>query len=179
MDAKDDTPGALDNAAGVIVLLLLAELLKDYDGEMGIELVPFNGEDHYSAAGEIAYLKANEGRLNEILLNINIDAAGYHGKKNVYSLYESSEELASLIRDTFAANKTLAKGEPWYQGDHMVFAMQGVPALAITSEGFMEIETKFAHTPADRPELVDCAQLVEVANALWELLQNLENNQVS
>ena len=78
MDAKDDTPGALDNAAGVIVLLLLAELLKDYDGELGIELVPFNGEDHYSAAGEIAYLKANEGRLNEILLNINIDAAGYH-----------------------------------------------------------------------------------------------------
>ena len=61
----------------------------------------------------------------------------------------------------------------------MVFAIQGVPALAITSEGFMEIETKFAHTSADIPELVDCAQLVEVANALWELLQNLENNRVS
>ena len=97
IDAKEDTPGALDNAAGVIVLLLLAELLKDYDGELGIELVPFNGEDHYSAAGEIAYLKANEGKLNEILLNINIDAAGYRQKKNAYSLYECSDELAALI----------------------------------------------------------------------------------
>jgi len=179
MDAKDNTPGALDNAAGVIVLLLLAELLQDYEGELGIELVPFNGEDHYSAAGEIAYLKANEGRLNEILLNINIDAAGYHGKKNVYSLYECPDEVVGLIQKTFKAGKTLDEGEPWYQGDHMVFAMQGVPALAITSESFMEIETKFAHTPKDRPELVDCEQLVEVAIALNKLLLEIEKSPVS
>ena len=179
MDAKDDTPGALDNAAGVIVLLLLAELLKDYDGELGIELVPFNGEDHYSAAGEITYLKVNEGRLNEILLNINIDAAGYRQKKNAYSLYECSEEMTTLIRETFDGEESLAEGEPWYQGDHMVFAMSGVPALAITSEGFMEIETKFAHTPKDHPDLVDCEQLVEVATALHELLLNIDNSQAS
>ncbi len=178
MDAKEDTPGALDNAAGMIVLLLLAELLKDYAGELGIELVPFNGEDHYSAAGEIAYLKSNQGRLNEILLNINIDAAGYHNHKNVYSLYECSEEMAGLIQKTFERKENLAEGEPWYQGDHMVFAMNGVPALAITSEGFMEIETQFAHTLKDRPELVDCELLVEVATALWELIQNIEKKLV-
>ena len=170
MDAKEDTPGALDNAAGVIVLLLLAELLEDYAGELGIELVPFNGEDHYSASGEIAWLKANEGRLNEVMLNINIDAAGYRGNKNVYSLYEPPEEIAELIRKTFEGQEILTQGEPWYQGDHMVFAMNGVPALAITSDGFMEIETQFAHTPKDSPELVDCGQLVEVATALRELL---------
>lgn len=32
IDAKKDTPGAIDNATGVIVLLLLADLLKDYQG---------------------------------------------------------------------------------------------------------------------------------------------------
>jgi len=172
MDAKDNTPGALDNAAGVIVLLLLAELLEDYDGGLGVELVPFNGEDHYSAAGEIAYLKANDDRLKEVLLNINIDATGYRGKKNTYSLYECSEEMTNLIQKTFEGKESLTAGEPWYQGDHMVFAMNGVPALAITSEGFMEIETKYAHTPKDRPELLDCAQLVEVAIALRALLLN-------
>jgi aminopeptidase YwaD len=170
MDTKDNTPGALDNAAGVIVLLLLAELLKDYDEELGIELVPFNGEDHYSAAGEIAYLKANEVRLKDILLNINIDGVGYRQKKNEYSLYECSEDMARLIRGLFQSQDTLIEGQPWYQGDHMVFAMNGVPALAITSEGFMEVETKIAHTPADRPELVDCEQLVEIAHVLQELL---------
>lgn len=179
MDAKEDTPGALDNAAGVVALLLLAELLKDYEGELGLELVPFNGEDHYSAAGEIAYLKANEGRLGEILLNINIDAAGYRQKKNVFSLYECPDELASLVREFLGENKSLAEGEPWYQGDHMVFAMNGVPALAITSESFMDIETQFAHTPKDRPELVDCGQLVGVATALHDLLIKLAKNRVS
>ena len=72
IDAKDNTPGALDNATGVIVLLLLAELLQEYAGEVGVEIVPFNGEDHYSAAGEIAYLKANQGKLGQVLLNINM-----------------------------------------------------------------------------------------------------------
>jgi aminopeptidase YwaD len=170
MDTKDNTPGALDNAAGVIVLLLLAELLKGYDGELGIELVPFNGEDHYSAAGEIAYLETNQGRLKEVLLNINIDAAGYRSKKSAYSLYGCPEEMTRLIQKTFEPGKTLVEGEPWYQGDHMVFVMNGVPALAITSEGFMEIETEFAHTPKDRPELVDCEQLVKIANELSRLL---------
>ena len=174
MDAKDDTPGALDNAAGVIVLLLLAELLKDYDGELGIELVPFNGEDHYSAAGEIAYLKDNEGRLSEVLLNINIDAAGYRQRKNLYSLYELPEEMAKQVRKSFKENPILSEGQPWYQGDHMVFAMNGIPALAITSEGFMEIETQFAHTPEDRPELVDCEQLVEIATELYGLAFKIE-----
>jgi aminopeptidase YwaD len=176
MDAKDNTPGALDNASGVIVLLLLAELLKDYNGELCIELVPFNGEDHYSAAGEIAYLNANKGRLNEILLNINIDGAGYCQKKNAYSLYECLEDMAGLIRESFKGHSTLAEGQPWYQGDHMVFAMNGVPALAITSKEFIEIETKLAHTPEDRPELVDCEQLVEIASALQELLLFIAKN---
>jgi aminopeptidase YwaD len=179
MDTKDNTPGALDNAAGVIVLLLLAELLKDYDEELGIELVPFNGEDHYSAAGEIAYLKANKGRLKDILLNINIDGAGYRQKKNVYSLYECLEDMARLIRESFEGQVALAEGQPWYQGDHMVFAMNGVPALAITSEGFMEVETKIAHTPADRPELVDCEQLVEIAYVLQELLISIGKTQAA
>jgi aminopeptidase YwaD len=178
MDAKDNTPGALDNAAGVIVLLLLAELLRDYNGELGIELVPFNGEDHYSAAGEIVYLKANQGKLYEITLNINIDAAGYRGMKNAYSLYECSDEITTLIRETFKGGENLLTGEPWYQGDHMVFAMNGVPALAITSEGFMEIETKFAHTPKDHPDLVDCEQLVAIATALHKLLLAIEKGRV-
>jgi aminopeptidase YwaD len=179
MDTKDNTPGALDNAASVIVLLLLAERMKDYDGAPGIELIPFNGEDHYSAAGEITYLKTKEGTLNETLLNINIDGVGYRQKNNVFSLYECPEDLTKLIRESLEGQISLAEGQPWYQGDHMVFAMNGVPAIAITSEGFMEIEAKFAHTPEDRTELVDCEQLVEIACILQELLLFIGKNQTA
>jgi len=43
IDAKKGTPGAIDNATGVIVLLLLADLLSDYEWPRRIELVAFNG----------------------------------------------------------------------------------------------------------------------------------------
>jgi aminopeptidase YwaD len=174
IDTKDNTPGALDNAAGVVTLLLLAELLQDYDGEMGVEFVPFNGEDHYSAAGEIAYLKANDGKLSQVLLNINMDGLGSQNGKTLYSFYECPAILKEVILGSFFTHPHLAEGEPWFQGDHMVFAMNGVPALALTSENFMQILTEFAHTPKDHPGLVDFGKLEKVANALRDLLDLLQ-----
>ena len=132
IDAKEGTPGALDNAAGVVVLLLLAELLKDFDGETGIELVPFNGEDHYSAAGEIAYLRANQGKLHQIALNINMDGLGSYAGHTLYSLYGCPDPLKNNLQNTLTAQTGFAEGAPWYQGDHMVFVMNSIPALALT-----------------------------------------------
>lgn len=37
-DAYEDTPGASDNASGIVVLLLVAEMLSDYRGENCIEI---------------------------------------------------------------------------------------------------------------------------------------------
>ncbi len=173
IDAKMNTPGALDNATGVVTLLLLAELLKDYRGTLGVELAPFNGEDYYASPGELLYLERNRGKLGDIVLNINLDTPGYREGNTAYSLYGCSDELAATIRRTFSAQPGMAEGEPWYQGDHMVFAQNGVPALAITSDGLMAIETAVAHTPADRPELVDCGRLVALAAALKDILNAL------
>jgi len=170
IDAKDNTPGALDNAASVVVLLHLAEMLQDYNGELGIELVPFNGEDHYSAAGEKAYLEVNKGKLSQVLLNINMDALGSYQGKTVYSFYECPDELKSTIQKTFATQAGFAEGQPWYQSDHMVFVMNGVPALAVTSENFVEILTTLAHTPEDNIDKVDCEKLVKVASTIRDLL---------
>jgi aminopeptidase YwaD len=173
IDAKDNTPGALDNAASVVVLLLLAELLKDYEGKLGIELVPFNGEDHYSAAGEKAYLKANEDSLNQVLFNINLDALGSHQGKTVYSFYEFPEGLKGKIEKVFTAQEGFIEGQPWFQSDHMVFVMNGIPALAITSENFVEILTELAHTSEDNIEKVDCNKVIATSLALHELLMEL------
>ena len=88
IDAKQGTPGALDNAAGVVTLLLLAELLHDYSGTLGVEIVAVNGEDYYAAPGEIQYLQRNQGKMGDILLNINLDGVGYIRGTTAYSLYE-------------------------------------------------------------------------------------------
>ena len=78
IDAKKGTPGAIDNATGVIVLMLLAELLTDYSDQPEIELVAFNGEDYFAASGQTLYLNQNQTLSKDVLFNINIDGAGYH-----------------------------------------------------------------------------------------------------
>lgn len=168
IDAKRGTPGAVDNATGVIVLLLLGELLAEYDGERMIELVAFNGEDYYAAPGERLYLQQNED-LSAIDLVINIDGAGYYQGGSHFSLYECPDELGERVRDVLGANG-LAEGPQWYQGDHSIFVMAGRPAVAITSD-IAEVSREVTHTPKDAPDIVDPAKVAQIAVALRALIE--------
>ena len=174
IDAKDGTPGAIDNAAGAVVLLLLGELLAEYTGGLGVEIVAMNGEDYYSSPGEQFYLQLNEGRFQEIVLGVNIDGAGYVEGKTAYSLYNCPPGLDQVIRQAFRDHSALVEGEPWYQGDHGLFLLHQRPALAITSEQVIELETSFVHTARDTPEIVDPAKLAEAGLALHKLILSLE-----
>jgi len=173
IDAKEGTPGALDNATGVTTLLLLAELLAGHAGSLPIEIVALNGEDYYAAPGEVQWVQANAGRFEDILLGINLDGVGYREGGSAYSLYECPPELDALIRQTFAAYPDLVEGEQWYQSDHSLFVQNGRPALAFTSAEFGPLWTEISHTPRDRPELVDPTKLVTLAHALHDLLLRL------
>ncbi len=172
VDAKDGTPGALDDAAGVTTLLLLAERLRDYRGQLGIEIAILNGEDHYSAAGEMQYLKI--AQFDDIMLCINLDDLGFHQGSTAFSLYECSDALARTIRNTLTRHPGIVEGEQWHQGDHMVFVQNKAPALAITSEKIIELMSTIAHTTQDVPALVDCSRLADTAVALYDLLVELE-----
>jgi aminopeptidase YwaD len=175
IDAKINTPGALDNATGVIVLLLLAELLKDVSFNKTIEIVALNGEDYYSAPGEMLYLQHNPSPMNDIYLGINMDGAGYVDGRTAYSLYECPGDIAGLIHQSFPLEMGFMEGEQWYQSDHSLFVMNQRPALAITSEKFMHLSTYITHTAKDAPSLVETAKLVEIASALRNLLVSLDD----
>jgi len=174
IDAKEGTPGATDNATGVVVLALLAELLSDYTGDLGIEIVALNGEDYYSAPGEMDYLRRNAGRFEEIVLGINLDGAGYHEGSTAYSTYDCPPEIEGCVRQAFLQHRGMIEGERWYQSDHSLFLMNQRPALAITSQRFMELLVTVAHTPRDHPRIVDPAKLVDIACALHDLLLCLD-----
>jgi aminopeptidase YwaD len=174
IDAKDGTPGALDNGTGVVILLLLAELMAGYTGDLGLEIVALNGEDHYSAAGEVQYISHNRDRFSEIVLAINLDLAGYREGQTAYSLYGCPDEIATAIRRAFSSREDTVEGEPWYQSDHSIFIQNQVPAMAITSDRLMELSTHVTHTDKDRPELVDLAKLESITRALRDLLLDLD-----
>ena len=174
IDAKINTPGALDNGTGVILLLLLAELLQEVSFNKTIEIVALNGEDYYSAPGEMLYLQNNPNQMSEVYLGINIDAAGYVDGKTAYSLYDCPNNVASKIHNSFPVEKGFMEGEQWYQSDHSLFIMNQRPALAITSEKFMHLSTYITHTDKDAPTLVDTSKLTETALALRNLLVSLD-----
>jgi len=168
IDAKKGTPGALDNASGVVILMLLAELLKDYQGNRTIELVALNGEDYYAVPGQMRYIQQNQDRFHEIALNINIDGAGYKDGPSAFSFYNLPEDTLRKIKAAMAKFDGITEGAQWVQGDHSIFIQYGCPAMAVSSLWFTEhIDSQeITHTPKDNFELIDCQKLVEIAQAL-------------
>jgi len=172
IDAYEDSPGALDNAAGTVVLLLLTEMLSDYQGNMGVEIAAFNGEDHYSAGGEMDYLDRYGDFVPNIALVVNLDDLGYKEGKSAYSFYTCPQPLEKKVGNVFKQFDGLIRGDPWFQGDHMIFVQKEIPALAISSKNMAELMRTVAHTSSDTPDLVDCHKLVEVAAALNALVRS-------
>lgn len=173
IDAKIDTPGAIDNATGVIILLLLAEKLKDYQGNTMIELLPFNGEDYFAASGQMIYLEQNKDRFEEILIDINIDGAGFHQGPSAFSPFNLAEDIHKCLGDELKSAEDIIEGRPWYQGDHSIFLQQGIPAIAVSSQWFLEnIDNQdITHTPKDHPGIVNCDKLINITTAIDNFIQ--------
>lgn len=170
IDAKDHTPGALDNGTGVVILLLLAELLEGYKGGSAIEILALNGEDHYSAQGQKEYIRLNKGFFEQVVLAINMDLVGYQVGHSAYSLYGCPAALEKAIRENASVYEGLHEGPQWYQGDHSIFIQQGCPAVAVTSERFMELSRDFTHTEMDDVGLVDIGKVVDTAHAVQQIV---------
>lgn len=175
IDAKKGTPGAIDNATGVIVLLLLSELLKDYNGNKLIEIVAFNGEDYYAVPGQMNYITTNKNSFENILLNINIDGAGYKEGLSSFSLFNLPSEILQKTIKVINQYNGITEGVPWPQGDHSIFLQFGVPAIAVSSKWLIDnIDNQdITHTPKDNIEIVDCHKIVEISEALNTLIRSL------
>jgi aminopeptidase YwaD len=168
IDAKKGTPGAIDNATGIVVMLLLSYLLKDDTCDKLIELVAFNGEDYYSAPGQMIYIKRNKDRFKSSPLNINIDGAGYKNGESSFSFFNLPDTLQSHAKKILTQFDGIVEGAQWVQGDHSIFIQNNCPAIAVSSKWFIDnIDTQnITHTPKDNVNIVDCNKLVEIAHAL-------------
>ncbi len=175
IDAKKGTPGAIDNATGVIVLLLLADLLKYYRGEPIIELVAFNGEDYYAVPGQMQFINDNSDTMDDIVLNINIDGAGYHTGLSAFSPFNLPKPIQSIFNKLIAETPEFIEGIPWVQGDHSIFVQYGRPAIAVSSQWLIEnMENQnVTHTPKDKPSIVNPQRLVEISLGLQKFIREL------
>ncbi len=170
LDTKHYTPGALDNATGTAVLLALSARLV-VDPPCPLEFVLFNGEEHYAAPGEVAYIEA--GRLDpaRVRLAINLDGIGLLGYPASIALFGSSPALEAAVHAILADHPDLVEVDPWPAGDHMVFWMRGVPSMAISSAAPPEALDLVLHTPTDTPDKVDAALVARTADAIEDLVR--------
>ena len=176
IDGKQGTPAAIDNAGSVVVLLLLAELMQTANLKHCLEIVALNGEDYYAASGEMVYLSQNQGKFDQIIIAINLDGVGYIHGHTAYSFYGCPPEMEQAVNSFLISKPDFIKGEPWYQSDHSMFINQQRPAMAITSEHFMELCTNITHTAEDKPEIVELGKLVDISAALSEIIQIIDSS---
>lgn len=174
IDAKQGTPGAIDNATGVAVLLLLAQRLRDYTGKHNIELVALNGEDYYAVPGQMKYLEQNQHNFPNMLLNINIDGLAYREGKTSFSLFQLPTDIEPVVQRIIQNTPDTEIGLPWYQGDHSMFLQNGCPAIAVSSSWFVEnMETQdVTHTSKDNLSIVDFEKVDKAAACIYEMINS-------
>lgn len=173
LDSKPGTPGALDNASGLATLLALSPLVTTKFLDFDLEFALLNGEDHYSAAGQVAYLQAGRQDFERIFLAINVDGVGLKDSPTALSYLEVPGVLHGLLEEARQGFHALEVIEPWPQGDHMLFVMGGVPALTLTSTRIFDLLDQVVHTPADVYDLLDLNIIWETVLYLSEVLSRV------
>jgi aminopeptidase YwaD len=169
IDARKGTPGALDDGGGIATLLALAELLMERNPSTGIEIIAFNGEDYYCAPGQQQYLARNKTTLEQVSVAINLDDVGYINGRTSVSFYECPDTILNLIRHALNSRLDFFEGDQWYQGDHMIFLQNKIPAVAFTSEKLKILSRDIVHTPKDTVDLIDYRKLAEIAFILRDI----------
>jgi hypothetical protein len=164
-DTKFDTPGALDNGSGVAALLALAQTLDAADYPFALEFVAFTNEE-YLPLGDDEYLRRRRQLLDDIIVAINMDSIGQRMAANSIATFSASAEFESSLKQLTPAYPGLAWVDPWPQSNHSTFAMRGVPAIAFTSTGRIEL----AHWPDDDLRWIDPAKIGDIVQLIHEIL---------
>lgn len=173
MDTQYNTPGTLDNATGLAVLIQLMNLCKSEDFDFALDFVPFNTEEYYGADGELGYLAELANSEEQVKLVINIDSPAHIGSKTAISTYNVAGDLADTLENQMSQHPEIVTGEPWFAGDHAVFAFQQIPCLAVSSCDLFEGALANTHTPADTLDTVDPAIIDTAAAFLYQMLKSI------
>jgi hypothetical protein len=100
-DGCQDCPGADDNGSGVLVLLKLAELLKETRLNKTVELV-FSSNEEFGQKGSAAYVSDLKAKGEIILGAINVDIVGYNRPLAIFSA-----DVIAALREKFTFERKI------------------------------------------------------------------------
>jgi aminopeptidase YwaD len=170
-DTVTDTPGAVDNASGVSVLLALTELFGPRELPLSLEWVALNGHEN-GGFGAAEYLRRHPGEdLVGIMAAINVDGVGGLVGVNSITMLGQSPAFQEKVAAIHKGYPGVAWVDPWYESNHTAFVMQGVPAVALSSLGVSNTH----HLPADTIEWASAAKLGEVVSLVARIIEGLQD----
>lgn len=170
-DTQFGTPGALDNAGGVALVLALAEQLSRVDHRLGLEYIAFANEDSCLPTGSMTYVDSPAADLANIVAVANVDGAGHALDVNTVCMMAHGQPFQALVDDVKQSYPGIIWIDPWPQSDHSAFAMQGVPALALTSRaGFY-----LAHLRDDTVDWANPAGLADLCRLVIAVIGRLQD----
>ena len=172
-DSKVDTPGAYDNAAGVGVLLALAEILSQSKHRHTLEFVAFTGEEG-AGLGDMEYDRTT-GSFDQVSAAINIDGVGPFTGTTTIASFAASQDFETLVDERISHYPGVIKVEPWPASDHYIFYSHGVPSIALTSRGIRDIY----HTQSDTIEWISGEKLAEATQFVLDLFGQLDSKDLS
>lgn len=176
-DSKIDTPGAYDNAAGVGVLLSLAQTLSQRKHRHTLECVAFTGEEG-AGLGDMEYAlgarRAGYG-FDQLTAAINIDGVGPFTGTTTVATFAVSQVFDRLVEEKMKSYPGIIRVEPWPASDHYIFYSNGVPSLALTSRGLRDVY----HTFSDTFEWISGEKLAESVRLVLDLIEVLDNQELS
>jgi hypothetical protein len=165
LDYGDDSPGAIDDASGVGLVLHLAEVIAnqpDIKEGMGITVLITSAEE-LAVKGAQAYIAENETNLRHQadkggLYVLNFDGIGVDGKIHLVDgssqiAGTSGENLFSLIKKS-AGEQGIPVGRfsmPGALFDHIPFARAGYDALSLIGIGKSSL---VVHSENDSPGML-------------------------
>jgi aminopeptidase YwaD len=88
----------------------------------------------------------------------------------MFSFFNFDETIKTEIID----KNNLQEGEQWYSGDHVMFALQNIPCIAITSSDMFTNAIKYTHTKKDTMEIVDIKLLEELGKTIAIILEIID-----
>jgi hypothetical protein len=167
---KDGSPGAVDNATGVLAVLAAAEALR-WHSEVGILIT---GAEELAMAGAREWVR--KGRRGEAF--VNFDGVDGQGR---YVLWVHNghapgraRALASQLRDTLGRNETrIVKYLTFGMFvDGMILAGADLAGVTV-QRGTFRGTAAVAHTPEDVPSRVDIEGAVRAGRAAASVIGDL------
>ena len=179
MKSGNRSPGGVDNAGSVAIILAAAERLNAELAD-DIEVVVLStGAEEDLMIGAMRWLDVHADSVALPVFCLNLDGAGAPGRAVLIERYGFgrlfSAEMSAAARRASSRLGINPRGIVMLPGmgiDSIPFAHRGIPCLTLSS-GSLGRATMSVHSASDKAEHLDPDTLAEIADLAYETLMDL------